>query len=267
MDMLIQPGVTLEPKTNNTMPLLNMHAYETMTELRMCVIKDFWGIVRCLHSRGYTACVFNLVNDEMRSVLGTNWIQSECIQIKTENKFSSFVCKLQTPLDILQMAWRTPAGIANEYCITVCAEENKVISKDMLDRWNTRTLPVGSVVTSVLFILDSNVLVHDRRLIDAWKERTFGHLPLMPVIEYMLRTQLHVNRQQFAYYSQVHEMTVSHTGLLEDLYGINASKLPGLSINDAHMKYLGIKIARGKVYHSDRVFLERGPSRAYRIAR
>jgi DNA-directed RNA polymerase subunit H (RpoH/RPB5) len=265
--MLIQPGVMLEPKANNTMPLLNMHSYDAMSELRMCTIKDFWGVARCLHSRGYTACVFNLVNDEMRLVLGKNWIQSEYTHVQTENKLAAFVCTLETPPDILQMAWSSSAGVDNEYCITVFTEENKVISKDMLERWNTQTLPVGSVVTTILFILDSNVLVHDRRLIDAWKERNFGHLPLMPVVEFMLRTQLHVKRQQLAYYSQVHVMTESHTRLLEDLYGINASKLPGVSVNDAHMRYLGIKTERGKVYHSDRVFLERGPSRAYRIAR
>jgi hypothetical protein len=267
MDMLIHPGVLLEPKTNHTVPLLDMHSYDTMDKQRMCTIKDFWGVVRCLYSRGYNACVFNLFNDDMRVVLGTNWIQSEYTQVQNEEKLAAFVCALDTPHDLLQMAWSSSAGIRDEYCITVFTEENKVISKDMLDRWNTHTLPMGSVVTDILFILDSNILVHDRRLIDAWKERTFGHLPLMPVTEFMLRTDLHVRRQQLAYYSQVHAMTEHHTKLLEDLYGINANKLPGVSVNDAHMRYLGIKSENGTVYQSDRVFLERGPSRAYRITR
>jgi DNA-directed RNA polymerase subunit H (RpoH/RPB5) len=265
MDMLIHPGAMLEPKANHTMPLLNMHSYDTMDRQRMCTIKDFWGVARCLYSRGYNACVFNLFNDDMHVVLGTNWIQSEFTQIHTEKKLTAFVCTLERPTDILQMAWSSSAGIQDEYCITVFTEENKAISKDMLDRWNPHTLPMGSVVTVILFILDSNILVHDRRLIDAWKERTFGHLPLMPVIEFILRTDLHVRRQQLAYYSQVHVMTEHHTGLLENLYGINANKLPRVSVNDAHMRYLGIKALSGKVYQSDRIFLERGPSRTYRI--
>jgi hypothetical protein len=267
MDMLISPGVVLEPKKNHTMPLLHMHSYDIMDKQRVCTVKDFWGAVRCLYSRGYNSCVFNLVKDDMRVLLGENWIQSEYTQVQTEKKLAAFVCALETPTDILQMAWSSSSGIHGEYCITLFVDENKVVSKDMLDRWNTHPLPTGSVVTDILFILDYNILVNDRRLIDAWKERTFGHLPLMPVTEFMLRSDLHVRRQQLAYYSQVRATTEHNTKLLEDLYGINANKLPGVSVNDAHMRYLGVKSEKGKVYQSDRVFLERGPSRAYRITR